>query len=246
MLTVNVWSGLATLGGYLPDWLPVAPTPSTWALAGQVTGQGDADSLNETDFDRAKRACGVVAGAAALVVFPVVVGVLATIPLYYLATLLPELAVKAARAKASQAIDAELPRLAELLAVMTTAGLSPTLALPRAVEDCGGPLRMSLDTAIAAINLGVPRRQALAQAAAQTPSRDFARFVELLADAERFGQPLGRPLRDMATNLRGKQAAAVRAEAQKLPVKMLFPLVFMILPAFILLSAGPLIVSMVK
>lgn len=247
MLTIDIWPRLAELGRCLPEWLPVAANQRERALVEQVPhGESGADCLNEIDFARAKRACGVLAGAAAFFVLPWAVAVIAAAPFYYVATMLPDIAVKAATAKTERAIDSELPRLAELLAVMTTAGLSPALALPRAVADCTGPLRRSLDTAMAAINLGVPRRLALAEAAGRTPSRDFMRVVELLADAERFGQPLGRPLREMAANLRDKQAAAVRAEAQKLPVKMLFPLVFMILPAFILLSAGPLIISMVK
>jgi len=246
VLTLDVWPRLVELGKRLPEWLPVA----NFASSRRLTQREDevvigVAGLNEPDLTAAKRACGILIVAGCFVALPPVAMVLAVVPLYYAASWLPELAVKAAEEKTRRSIDEELPRLAELMAVMTTAGLSPALALPRAVGDCVGPLRRSLDKALAAINLGVPRRQALAQAAAWTPSRDYVRFAELLADAERFGQPLGAALRGMAVDLREKQAAAVREEAQKLPIKMLFPLVFLILPAFILLSAGPLILNMV-
>jgi tight adherence protein C len=229
---------LAAAGSKLPEWLPAIRLRGT-AEAGSI-------GLDERDLDQVKRAAGVLIAAMSICLLPLIVWIVGAAPLYLAATLLPDVAVSAAAEKTRRAIDDELPRLAELMAVLSAAGLNPALALPRAASDCAGPLRAALDTAIREIGLGAPRRRALREAAGRTPSRDFVRFADLLADADRFGLPLGEAMRGLAAELRAKRAAAIREEAQKLPVKMLFPLVFMILPAFILLTAGPLILTMTK
>lgn len=223
----TILSWLTAAGGHMPERLPVLSLP----------GAG---------FDNApsKRAAGAVALGAALLALPGLAAPLAAVPAYLAGTLVPDMLLSAAGERERRAVDAELPALAELIAVMATAGLNPSQALPLAAAECAGPLRQALDVALAGVALGVPRRQALQDAAAATPSDDFRRLADLLADADRFGLPLGETMRRWAAELRDKQTAAMREEAQKLPVKMLFPLVFMILPAFILLTAGPLFLTM--
>jgi tight adherence protein C len=237
-LTDRLWPRLAEAGNRLPDWLPVLRLRGT-VEAGSI-------GLDERGLNQVKRAVGVGIAAASVCLLPLTIWSVCAAPIYLAATLLPDVAAAAAAEKTRRAIDDELPRLAELMAVLSAAGLNPALALPRAASDCAGPLRAALDTAIREIGLGAPRRRALREAAGRTPSRDFARFADLLADADRFGLPLGEAMRGLAAELRAKRAARIREDAQKLPVKMLFPLVFMILPAFILLTAGPMILTMTK
>lgn len=222
-MTKALFGVLALIGEYLPAYMPV--------------GGGKAD-------DAVKRGAGAVTAVGVFIAMPGWLGLIAAVPGYYAGTFLPDVLLSSEREKTRKAIDRGLPEFAENLAILTGAGLSMSLALPEAAAGVLGLLGEHLRRAVNEIHLGMPRGAALTGAAEATPSRDFRRLAGLIADTERFGTPVASELTWMAEELREKQMAALKEEAQKLPVKMLFPLVFMILPAFILLTAGPMFASM--
>ncbi len=192
----------------------------------------------------AARGAGLVAGLAGVVFLPKPFAYIAMVPVYFLGTGAPALLRNAALARTEAAIDAGLPDLADLMTLLVEAGIGLSRALPIAARESTGALRERLDAALAQIEVGVARQEALEYAAAVSPSNDFKAFARLFAEADRYGTPVAEALRAFAEDARDKQLGRVREEAQKLPIKMLFPLVFMILPAFILLTAGPLAASM--
>lgn len=241
MVSIRVWRFLLVIGQRLPARLPL------WA--GRFTDKRLSDAgvtLSLKEFDSVKRSVGVILGLVGLFVVPKPLGFLAAGAFYAGGTYLPELMLNTAVEKRAAMIDSALPELVELINVLTEAGVNISQSLPAAAAEIDGPLRDCLDTALAEIALGVSRRTALARVARETPSRQFKAFVCLLAEADRYGVKISESLRVFAEETRDIRFCDVRDAAQKVPIKMLFPLVFMILPAFLLLTVGPLAVEMMK
>jgi tight adherence protein C len=133
----------------------------------------------------------------------------------------------------------EVPSLLDLLAVSVTAGLSPRLALERSPELVSGSLSVALEAARRDVALGAPWRQSL-EAAARTTGLDELRRLALTLDrAERLGSPIAERLRDLAVEVRLERRTRREERARRAPVQMLFPLVFLILPAFVLSAVVP-------
>ena len=90
------------------------------------------------------------------------------------------------------------------------------------------------------------KRQALAEHVVRTGDPDLARTVAVLARTEALGVPLRDATRDLAATVRDARRAATLERARTAPVKMLFPLVFLILPAFLLLTVVPVLITTVR
>jgi tight adherence protein C len=146
----------------------------------------------------------------------------------------------------SRALHAEVPQLLDLLAAGSTAGLSAEASFRQAVECLHGPLGAELGTVMRAVDLGVPWRGALADHVARSADPDLARTVAVLARTEALGVPLRDATRELAATVRDARRAETLERARTAPVKMLFPLVFLILPAFLLLTVVPVLITTVR
>jgi tight adherence protein C len=155
--------------------------------------------------------------------------------------------VLARRARARQgAIGAHVPDLVEVLVATTEAGLSPMMAFQRSSEVIGGPLGEELSRTARQIELGLPWRTALEQLSGRTGVPSLRRLAVALSRSHRLGTSLGSTLRTVALDLRGERRVRAEELARQAPVKMLFPLVFLILPAFLLLTVGPVVLATVQ
>jgi tight adherence protein C len=157
--------------------------------------------------------------------------------------LLPDvLLVRLARRRIEQA-DREMPLLLDLLAAASSAGLSGQLALRRAIESTEGPLSEELAEVIRSVDLGARWRDELRIASDRLPLPDLRRAVDTMVRAESIGSSLADALSELATEVRDARRSAATERARKAPVKMLFPLVFLVLPAFLLLTVVPVLIS---
>jgi tight adherence protein C len=141
------------------------------------------------------------------------------------------------------AVDAEVPQLLDLLAAASSAGLSAPLALRRAVEAVTGPLAEELKDVLLAVDLGGRWRDELRAAADRLGLPDFRRAVAAMTRTETLGASLADSTADLAATVRHSRRAAVTERARTAPVKMLFPLVFLVLPAFLLLTVVPVLLT---
>ena len=64
--------------------------------------------------------------------------------------------------------------------------------------------------------------------------------------SQQLGTVLGTTLRRVAEDLRRERRTRAEEAARKAPIKMLFPLVFLILPAFLLLTVGPVVLATIR
>ena len=101
---------------------------------------------------------------------------------------------------------------------------------------------MSLDR----VDLGEPLGDALSTLAASLGSNDLRRTVAVLARTGTLGTPLAPACADLAATVRQSRRTAALERARTAPVKMLFPLVFLVLPAFLLLTVVPVLLTTVQ
>jgi tight adherence protein C len=152
---------------------------------------------------------------------------------------------RAAKARRRMA-DAEVPAFLDLLAAGSMAGLAAPLALQRAANGVGGPLAHELQGAAAAVALGGRWGDELREIADRVGLPDLRRAVTAITRTEVLGSSLADTIRELADDVREDRRNGAAEEARKAPVKMLFPLVFMILPAFLLLTVVPVLLSTLR
>jgi tight adherence protein C len=150
------------------------------------------------------------------------------------------------RRRRAAARHAEVPQLLDLLAAGSTAGLSAELSFREAVSCLRGPLARDLEGMLLRVDLGAPWREELARYVEETGDPDLARTMMVLSRTERLGVSLRDATRDLAATVRDANRSRVLERARSAPVKMLFPLVFLILPAFLLLTVVPVLITTVR
>jgi tight adherence protein C len=143
-------------------------------------------------------------------------------------------------------IETQVPELVELLVAASESGLPPPTAFVRSAEALDAPLGEELRVAVAQIRLGEPWRAALDAVVARTNAPSLAALARSLERSHRLGASVRGALRALVDDLRAERRARAEERARRAPVKMLFPLVFLILPAFLLLTVGPVLLSTVR
>ena len=143
-------------------------------------------------------------------------------------------------------MDAQIPQMLDLLAAASSAGLSAQLALRRTVAVLGDPLAAELMGALGAVDLGASWREELTAAAERLSLPDLRRAVTALRRTETLGASLADSTAELAASVRAARRMAVTERARTAPVKMLFPLVFLVLPAFLLLTVVPVLLTTLR
>jgi tight adherence protein C len=134
-------------------------------------------------------------------------------------------------------LEGELALAADLLAVAVGAGLTPYLAV-RVAARWGPPaVAARLAAVVHAADRGAGLAGALEAEAAASPA--LGPLLEALAVSERLGAPVGPVLTRIAAGGRARARQTALARARRVPVRLLFPLVFLVLPAFLLLTVAP-------
>jgi tight adherence protein C len=140
-------------------------------------------------------------------------------------------------------IDRAMPELIDLLVVTVEAGLSLSAALQLAGERMPGPLGDELRIVLQEQRMGLTPVQALENMVGRCPTPAVESFTRAMMQGQILGVSIGQILRSLAVEMRKRRRAHAEQQAQKAPIKMLFPLVFMIFPAMFIVILGPAVVS---
>jgi hypothetical protein len=138
---------------------------------------------------------------------------------------------------ARRALERELPITLDLLAVAVGAGCTPYLAVDVASRWAPPAAAASFSSVIVACSIGECFAIALDDAASATPP--LRPLADALLSAERLGAPIEPALGRLAAEERASLRRRAEAHARRIPVRLLFPLVFLVLPAFVLLTVVP-------
>jgi tight adherence protein C len=155
----------------------------------------------------------------------------------------PALFVARVSRRRLRAIDRDVPLLLDVLSLASYAGLPPPAALRRAVDVMDGPLASELSVALGDVDLGSRWRERLERLSRDLDVADLDRAVSVLVRSESIGSATAEPIAILADDIRASRRAVTSERARKAPVQMLFPLVFLVLPAFLLLTVVPVLVA---
>lgn len=139
-----------------------------------------------------------------------------------------------------------LPSSLDLLTTCVEAGLSLDFALQRVAERYEGPFSDEISRALREMALGKLRRDALLDMARRIDLPDVMTFVNSLLQAEALGTSVGAVLRVQASQMRLKRRQRAEEQAGKAPVKMVFPLVFFLMPSLFIITLGPVILNVIR
>jgi tight adherence protein C len=144
------------------------------------------------------------------------------------------------------AIRKELPDTLDQLTISVEAGLGFDAALSRVADAGDGVLAEELRRTLNEITVGKTRTEALRNLGDRTDVQELRHFVLTLSQAEQYGLPIARVLRIQSTELRMKRRQRAEEEAMKIPVKIVFPLVFCIFPALFVVLLGPAMIRVIR
>jgi len=141
-------------------------------------------------------------------------------------------------------VESELPELIDLLVVTVEAGLGFSGSLNVASTRIKGALGDELRLALQEQNMGLSIEEALRNMLDRCETPAMRAFVRSVLQGEMLGVSIGQIMRNLADEMRKRRKASAEEKAQKAPIKILFPLIFMIFPAMFIVLLGPAIFSM--
>jgi tight adherence protein C len=148
--------------------------------------------------------------------------------------------------KRKKAIIKALPDALDLLCICVEAGLSFDQAMQRLTEKWDDALSQEFKKVLSDTRLGRARRDALKDMVARCGVDDIQTFIGAVIQAEQLGVSIGRILRIQSDQMRVRRRQRAEEEAQKAPIKMLFPMVFLIFPSLFVVILGPAVPRLIK
>jgi tight adherence protein C len=142
-------------------------------------------------------------------------------------------------------IDREVPELVDLLVTTVEAGVGFAAALQTTARRVEGPLGQELRVALSEQSMGLTIQEALRNMLGRANSPALRVFVQAILQGDTLGVSIGKILRDLAVDMRKRRRQAAEERAQKAPVKIIFPLVLLIMPAIFIVAVGPMIFSFI-
>lgn len=145
----------------------------------------------------------------------------------------------------SEQILREMPDAIDLLTISVEAGLTFDAALAQVARNTRGPLAEEFFRVLQEMQIGTGRVDALRGLGERTDVSELKSFAGAMVQADSLGVPIARVLRVQAKEIRVKRSQRAEEKAQKVPVKILFPLIFCIMPTLFIIILGPAALTIV-
>jgi tight adherence protein C len=136
-------------------------------------------------------------------------------------------------------ITKALPDAIDLLTISVEAGLGFDPAMMRVAEKWDNALTREFARVLSEMRIGKTKREALREMAMRTDEDGLSSFVSSVIQADQLGVAITHVLRIQSEAMRMKRRQRAEAAAQKAPLKMLFPMIFLIFPALYVVILGP-------
>ncbi|MFI7585160.1 type II secretion system F family protein [Kocuria sp. M1N1S27] len=166
-----------------------------------------------------------------------------TVPVAYF---VPELLLYSRGIERQKAIGLELADTLDQMMIAVEAGLGFESAMARAGHNGKGPLAEELVRTLQEMRVGIPRRDAYLAMEQRTDVPDLRTFTRAVIQADAYGISISTVLRTQANEMRIKRRQRAEEAAQKIPVKVLMPLMLFILPVLFLTVLGPTVLNFLK
>ncbi len=159
----------------------------------------------------------------------------------------PGIWVSGNRKRRHEEIKLQMPFVIDLLTLSTEAGLDFIGALQKVVEKTrSGPLVDEIQRMLQQIQLGTSRADSLRELGVRIDLQEISSLVAVLVTADQMGSPLGPVLRVQSELIRTQRFTSAEKKGAAASQKLLFPLIFFIMPAVFIMIFGPIILSAIK
>jgi len=153
--------------------------------------------------------------------------------------LMPEVLLRRRIEQRQMQVDFSLPDFLDRLALGLEAGLGFEIALRRTATDFSGLLGEELRRVVRQLDRGHGRGEALDSMSGRIPSQDLRAFAAAVKQADRLGTSLAKTLRVQTALLRSRRKRRAQEASQRLPILIVFPLVFFFLPSLLIVYLAP-------
>lgn len=186
---------------------------------------------------------GAAVGALFVMLTPTSTTVLLTIFVVVLGYFVPDLMLYSKGQERQKAIQLELANTLDQMLISVEAGLGFESAMHRAGNNGKGPLAEELVRTLQDMQVGRSRRESYLALADRTSVPELRSFVKAIVQADAYGIALSKVLRTQAKVMRVKRRQRAEEKAMKLPVTVLFPLLFFIFPVLFIVILGPAVIN---
>ncbi|MGL5909548.1 MAG: type II secretion system F family protein, partial [Phycicoccus sp.] len=152
---------------------------------------------------------------------------------------LPDLLLYNLALKRTDEVRKGLADALDMLTVCVEAGQGFDAALLQVARNVDGPIGGELARVLSEIQIGKSRGEAFAALGERTTAAEVKNFVSALVQADRMGLPISGVLREQTREMRVVRRQRAEEQAQKVTVKILFPLLLCIFPALFIVIIGP-------
>ena len=163
--------------------------------------------------------------------------------------LVPILVLRRIHMKRKEAIEVAFVNVLDLIVIGLEAGMSLPAVLREVVnqeQNAKDPLKIELGQMLSELDAGIGLNKAMQSLAARCEIEELHMLASAVVQAERVGSGLASTFRVYGDDMRSRRRERFRSTVQKLPVKMMLPIAFFLLPSLMLMAMGPTIISVVS
>lgn len=155
----------------------------------------------------------------------------------------PNSLLRTKKLKRKKQIERTMPDFFDMTNLAVEAGMGLDAALSKVCKQIDGPLSEEFLQVLEDMKLGKSRREAFIDLRNRVPSENFHNIITQLIQADQLGIGMAKVIKSLIVRIREQQREAAREKANKVPVKMLFPIVFLIFPSLFIVILGPIAIS---
>jgi tight adherence protein C len=159
---------------------------------------------------------------------------------------IPSFIIDSAIKKRKQAIAKRIPDLLDMVSTTVEAGTALNSALATATQSFDGPLAEEIAIVLSDVRLGRSRADAFNAMGQRAKQSDLSSLVTAIVQTERLGGNIGDVLDELAQEARAARLSRAEAIAARLPVLMILPMAFFMLPALFVMIFTPVISNMLR
>jgi len=253
--TRDISTGAGRAGGgagpfKLPGWLPhmaarLSPASAQSSLQRRLDVAGNPAGWTPDRILAVKAVglvvLGAVGAALGLPHLLVLTGVVGAAAGFFL----PDILLHNSGQKRQQRLAVSLPEALDLLTICVEAGLGFDAALAQVARNLKGPLAAEFARVLQEMQIGKSRAEAMRALAERTSVPELRAFVSALTQSSELGIPVANVLREQAKEMRVRRRQRAEEQAQKIPVKITFPLIGCLLPALFVVVLGAGVIEIV-
>ena len=222
----------------------MTPASNTEKLRVKLSEAGNPSGIGTTEFMGLRFLMALALGGFAFLLFTLaqagaMMALLIPICLMIFGFMLPNIWIDRKIKARKKEIQRALPDAIDLLTISVESGLGFDPALMRVAEKWDNSLSREFARALSEMRIGKTKREALREMGIRVGLDDLNTFISAVIQADTLGVAISQVLRIQSDAMRVKRRQRAEELAHKAPIKMLFPMVFLIFPALYVIILGP-------